>query len=248
MRKLVALATLLLLTSTAYAGISVGNKSNTTGISQENVTSQTWAHTVASGSNELVVICGINDDTDAVPSIGIDSITYNAVALTNRVELASAGGGTDPEIHMWTLDTPTLGTNNIIVTYAAGNTMKVASCHAIDFRGVDQASSQDVAAVSSADTSGGTVTQAITTTTDGAYIVSAVVCKLPGTAVVDASQTEIYETEVDGATNDIEVSSSYELKVTAGADTQSYTGFGADDSVIGVIALRPSNATRRMIS
>ena len=249
MRRIVLLVTLMFAWQTfAFSAITVGNKSNTTGVSQEAVTSQTWSHTVAVASNELCVMCGITDDTDASPSIGIDSITYNSVALTKRVEINSVSGGTDPETHIWTLDGPSTGANNIVVSYASGNTMKVAMCHAIDFGGVDQGTSQDTAAVSSADAGGGTVTQAIVTATNGAMIVSATHCKVVGTAVVDASQTEIYETEVDGVTNDGELSSSYESKVTAGSDTQSFTGFGADDATIGVIALRPSTTAIKTVN
>lgn len=243
MKRLLLIAVFLAVSSEVFAAISVGNTSNTTGISQEAVTSQTWSHTVAATSNELVVVCGITDDTDvdATDDIGIDSITYNTTeTLTKRAQQSSVSGGTDPEIHIWTRDAPSTGAHNIVVSYKSGNTMKVASCHAIDFGGVDQTTSQDVAAVTAADVGGGTVAQSITTATNGAMIVSAVTCKTVGTAVVDGTQTQIYETEVDGATNDIEVSSSYELKAAAGADTQSFTGFGADDATIASIALRPA--------
>jgi len=109
---------------TAYASIAVENNSEGTG---NNVTSITFAHTIAGTNPILIVHCataGGNGDH-------LTGITYNgdAMALQEKV-LDSA----DYYSYMYALKNPDTGTNNIVVSLSAGDYPR---CVAESYTGAD---------------------------------------------------------------------------------------------------------------
>lgn len=67
------------------------------------------SHT-CTGSNRLLLV-GIQCQSDA-----ITGVTYNAVAMTQTVKIAAAGGGS--EVYLYSLIAPSTGTNTIAISYA----------------------------------------------------------------------------------------------------------------------------------
>ena len=90
------------------------------------VTSLTWSHTVASGSNRALFVTLAIDGLGA----GVNSVTYGGVALT---QVGRTTGNHAVEI--WRLVNPTVGTGNIVVSLGATTDIKGG---AVTYNGVDQ--------------------------------------------------------------------------------------------------------------
>ena len=90
------------------------------------VTSRTWAHTVGSGSNRLLLV-GL-----ALRSVNVSSVTYAGTAMTL---VGSKLNGTDVGTYLYHLINPPVGTANVVVTIPAANPL---STGATSWTGVHQ--------------------------------------------------------------------------------------------------------------
>jgi hypothetical protein len=118
----------LVLIAPLYGAISVNGTGTTTG--GTNVSSLTWSHTVAAGTNRLLVVSVGHYFT--FPTVGtISSITFGGVALTQKAKVSVVGDADTHEI--WTLASPAVSTANIVVTFSA--TQENAIAGAIAFTG-----------------------------------------------------------------------------------------------------------------
>ena len=107
--------------STPASGVIVGSTSYEEAVG--NALSLTWSHTVAAGSNRLLVV--------EVSSLSdVSSITYGGVSLT---ELGSASRSS--YVNFWYLKEPTVGTANVVVTLTGSNRMVAG---ATNYTNVDQ--------------------------------------------------------------------------------------------------------------
>lgn len=109
--KHLSLAVMVLLAVNGYGAISLNSVSSTNG----DASSFTFSHTVAAGSNRMMMFGGAVKTSSASE---ITSVTYGGVGLTNlgldRNEFGNMTGS------VWYLANPTVGTANIIVTLTTG--------------------------------------------------------------------------------------------------------------------------------
>ena len=126
------LAIAVLLTFVARAAIVVGSHSG----AQGNLSQLSWSHTVASGSNRLLIVAVTQQNPDVNR---VRDVSYNSVALTQITP--SWLNGTQNEVTMWYLVAPAVGTASVVVSIRDGsNTLKAekAIARAVNFTGVDQ--------------------------------------------------------------------------------------------------------------
>ncbi len=136
-----------------------------------NATSLTWSHTVASGTDRLLVVELAIDGLGA----GVSSVTYGGVAMTQ------IGRGTgNHAVEIWGLVNPTVGTANIVVSF--GGTTAAAG-GATSFNGVNQS------------TPFGTFVSATGTGTAA----SVTVASATGDLVIDAQYWKLNTANVNGA-------------------------------------------------
>lgn len=103
--------------------IAIGNTSSGNG---ENVSNITISHTIATGSDRLLLVAVTNDG--GAPS----SVEYGGVAMT-LLEYYEYGGAT----RVYYLKNPTVGTANIVVSWS-GSSYYYPAVFCADFTGVDQ--------------------------------------------------------------------------------------------------------------
>src|SRR5439155_296465 len=76
----------------------------------------TWSHTVAAGSNRLLIVGVSTGDIIATH----DSVTYNTAPMTKITEVT----GASDRVSIWKLVNPATGTNSVVVTLSAAATVK----------------------------------------------------------------------------------------------------------------------------
>lgn len=123
-----------------------------------------WNHTVASGSDRVLVVV-LQIWTGGGTPATATSVTYNGVAMT----LAKRQSGTDRSVEIWVLANPDTGTHQISATLSANS---YGSGGAVSYQGVDQSTPVNT-------TGGGAGTsqnssQSITTSVNGCEIISGV--------------------------------------------------------------------------
>lgn len=94
-----------------------------------------WTHTVASGSNILIVTagaaCAVSGQT------GVLSATYNGVAMTKKIEKASSSSGYWFNAAIFYLLNPPAGAHTVVVTTNFAPQFAEGSAGAIDLAGAD---------------------------------------------------------------------------------------------------------------
>lgn len=225
--------------------ITIGNTSNNAG--EQNKLTTTISHTPSSGSNSillaLIAICHDKDDPVPGASMGVSSITFNTTEVFTKLRAdPGSSGGTEPDSEIWYLVNPTATTANVVLTYVQTQFTVDVSC--IDFLGVDQASPFEANAGKN-QTGGTSMSNTITTLSANAYIISVIASKVNDAIAKDASQTTIFANNQSnvGAGANLASHSTYELKATAGSDTQSFTSIGDDDAALSICVLKPQADT-----
>src|SRR2546427_236510 len=82
--------------------------------------SLTWSHTVAAGSNRLLIV-GISTTDSTCCTTTHDSVTYNTVQTMTKI--SEVTGGSD-KVSIWKLVDPATGANNVVVTLSAPTNVK----------------------------------------------------------------------------------------------------------------------------
>lgn len=196
--------------------------------------SASFAHTCSGSDRGLVVILSFeryNQDPDC------DSITYNGVSLTRRVNVDFNLGGVYFRHQIWTLENPASGSNTVVVTYD-GNVNPDAIC-VLSYTGVRQAGM--TGATQSATGNGNNPTLSITTLYSNSLVVGG--CAVQGgdsdPFSPGAGQTE--RTDGDTGTSadlDFGYSDSDEPASSPGAVTHDYTASVSDYWIIAAIEVR----------
>jgi len=106
-----------------YAAITFDAVTN--GNFSSNVSSITFSHTAAAGSNMVLVV--FSTQINANPS----SATYNAVSMINQITTS------DNDLAGYYLIAPATGANNVVISYSGAGTF-CAGWNAISYSGVDQ--------------------------------------------------------------------------------------------------------------
>ena len=149
-----------------------------------NVSSLSFSHTVAAGSNlGLITNPGSADATDA--DRVVSSVTYNSIAMTN--EAFGNDDARNVSASQWSLINPSTGANTVAITWAGS--LSAANGGALSFTGLNQTDMVEATSTQSAATLYGTST--VVTVTDNAWITAAITTN--ANTSVDTG-TERYET------------------------------------------------------
>jgi len=188
---------------------------------------------VASGDNRVIIVT-VADEASPNPVTSVDINGGTAQGIFLGSEQAPSGGNTQ-NVEMWMfLETDIIdGTNTITVNF--GSSVTGAGISLMSYSGVKQQLPE--AQGSNSVLEGTVVTVEITTLTDGSLIVS----------VVGNGKTNLYsfhgvdQTELQNfATTSAAYAVTYEIKETAGLDTQSHTTFSTTNrQAVLVIVLAP---------
>ena len=209
----------------------------TAAIDMTSVLSLTWSHTVAAGSNKLLVVM-LHTLVDG--NVGASGVTFNGDAMTELRDEVAVSGGRDSGAEVWYLINPDVATGDIVVTL--NTTMHVASATAVDFTGVDQSTPFE-ANEGSVDAGGDTVTDDITTLTDGALVIQCMSGVQAAAGVTqDSGQTEWTDNDTAGATDTLTWCDAYESIATAGLNSFATSGWAADDVCIILGAIKPASS------
>lgn len=208
-------------TDTGIAPLTVQRDGATTTATAQSTTSITFSHTVNTQSNQiLVVTSGIEDDG----TTAISSVTYNGVSLSSAVNTTNS----NRRAEIWYLLNPSVGTANVVITYAATVTDIVAGATNI-YNAAQQAPTQ-----TDTDTDDVNRTESIfTPTTDYSAVIEVVV---NGTATNNldpqSSQTELYDLNSTNAR-----SGAYYSTIEENVSTTLYVGATTIDNQAHVAAV-----------
>lgn len=131
---------LLGVVATVQGAISFDAQSSTSAVA--NATSVTWAHTVGTGANRMLVV-GVT--TEGSSDRTVTGVTWGAQALTQGVGSRAVTTTTFSAVDLWYLAAPAVGTNNITVTFS-GSVSNGTVCGAVSLFGVAQSAPSAVAA------------------------------------------------------------------------------------------------------
>jgi hypothetical protein len=184
-----------------------------------------WAHTVGSGTNRLLVVpIGVEEDS---ANGDVTSVTYNSVALTKAVENFVENF---QNTEIWYLLNPPEGSANVEVT--TNGTPGDINAGAISVFGAAQSAPEATASQDDAGADWTTIQTNITTLTDGAWVFDVVGSGQPRTFTADAGQTERFD-ETGGSDG---AAGSTEEVPTAGAATLGWTVDGTSNRLSHVLA------------
>lgn len=229
MRKLLlTLLFLLALSRTASAAITLGNISNSDGVSGSSTTITFAATVQATG-----FLCVVTLSRDLV----VDSVTFNGDALTKRVEQI---GSNDLVAAIWTITTPDVGTFNVVINNTGAATYMAGV--AVEFLGVDTTSPVD--ATDSEETTGANPAfVGFSTVTDGAAVIDGVATNSlasPITMNAETNRVQRANFLADDQGRYVGVSTII-TKTTAGTITGGW-GIDSNNSAYVGLALKPATA------
>lgn len=159
----------------------------------------TFSHTVGDFNSRILVVGAQAEATPAnEANCTVNSITYNAVPLTEIDEIKLTGGGANYQcVGLWYLLTPDTGTHDVVITW--GGNLEDRHGGAISLYNAAQQPPEASAKSSAAPVV--TISTSITTVTDGAWVVDAVGSGNPGAGftTLEPGQTEHYENGADSS-------------------------------------------------
>ncbi len=127
--SLLAVAALLAgLMRDAAGAIVLGSSAGTQGVG---VSSLTWSHTIAAGSNRLLIVRVANINA----GVSVSSVSYGGVALTELQTATSGGGPSNVRSSVWYRLAPAVGTANVVVSLSGSTRVQGYST---DLTGVSQ--------------------------------------------------------------------------------------------------------------
>jgi hypothetical protein len=113
----------------ATISVTAGNVSSTSGA---NVSTLSWGHSVAAGSNRLLVV---TVSKRAFSGAEVGTITFGGVALT-KLGAVQQGSGNFPRVEIWYLVAPAAGSGMLVLTLAGSSDWIEAG--GVDFANVSQ--------------------------------------------------------------------------------------------------------------
>lgn len=196
------------------------------------------AHSSFANSVTFALDCGSAVDRGVVVFVSnrntseITGITYAGDALT--LEADSLNNGVAGHV-IYARPAADSGSNNVVVS---NSNFRLHTAYATCLAGTDQT---DI--VEASETTGGfgdTISDSITSLTDGAWLMSGVNRQGAGGFTPDAGETELYdEDNSDGSLGQTAVS--YFEKATAGAETIGWTLSSGDNAQMALIAVKPAS-------
>ena len=163
--------------------LSIVQDATTSAATTTGSTSLTWSHTVASGSERLLIVSVAisGDDTD------ITSVTYGGQALT-LLETASQNGGGGVKTQLWYLLAPAEGTADVVIQ-TGQNTAIVGG--ATTFFGVDQ--DQPFGATATAGDHGDSIYGVDVSSAAGEVVIDSVAVRARANLAADSPQVELLD-------------------------------------------------------
>lgn len=232
--------------------MAITHNSTSESAATSGVSSLTWSHTVASGS-DIVMVVGTAARDATAGDRPVTSVVFNtSESLTKTREDVS--GDNVATTGSWRRASPTVTTANIVVTFTGTvDTLAYAAAEVVN--GADTANPIDAQNGATGNTSGA-ITVSLTTVTDGAWGIDMVFSSgndsgsgnPPSNLTVDASQTQRQHSGAAGPSNDFGGMSTEE-KATAGTLVMSWTAFWAsgDRWVTSAVAIKPVTAAGSLI-
>ncbi|MBS0495873.1 MAG: tandem-95 repeat protein, partial [Proteobacteria bacterium] len=210
--------------------ISTGNTSSAVSASA-GASSLTWSHTVASGSEGMLMV-----NVAVKGTSGATTVTYGGVSLT-RLGTITNGSGVKQTSELWYLKAPTAGTANVVVTLPASN--QAVAAGSTNFFGVDQTT--PFGTYVSATGTGGTPTVTVASAL-GDIVIDAAGQHARSSVTPGTGQTQLWEQRSGTSASDISGASS--TKPGAASVTMSWTSTGTGNAewATGAVALKASLA------
>ena len=181
-----------------------------------NVSTLSWSHTIGGGSNRKLIV-GVAVEEDVLGDEPVTGITYNGVPLT-FAQAVTAGPGFLTRAEVWYMDEanlPASGTYTIQVSTTGAVRELIAG--AITIAGAQSGAPEATATNTNFDNA--TITTAITTLTNGAWLIDVASSGDAGSFTSGAGQTKRWEASASSATG---ASSTIEV-ATAGASSMAQT-------------------------
>jgi hypothetical protein len=217
--------------SSVVTGSAQGAGGSSTG--GAGVSSLSWSHTVASGSNRVLVV-GVAAEYSSSSSCQASSVTYGGTALT-RIGQAVAGTSIYQCASLWYLVAPAVGTASVSVSFGAA--LDGATAGAVTLFGIKQAAPD--ASNTSFSNSGATSTS-VTTAAANSTVVDVFGSGQPlGDLAPGSGQTGQWSQDA-GGTATSSGGSSTETVASAGSATLSWTQTGINRSAQVVAAFGPA--------
>lgn len=207
----------------------------------DGASSITISHTVASGSNRLLVVKSHVECNGTPANRPVTGITYNGDALTfaNEISLTTSGSE-DDTVEIWYMVAPDEGTFNVVTTWTG--TVEGCVVGVENYTGVKQTSPVDATAdAANAATPGPANVNIVTTVADCMLISAAHDISSGGTLTVNSGQTQTYNVQNAGQ---LKAAGAYELVTTATTYNESWTTTsGNRDWLVNVVAFKPAVAS-----
>lgn len=230
---------LIILVALAPYGVPVIPEFDNVTVGQnDGASSITVNHTVYPRPNRLLVV-KVYSEANANPgNRPVTGITFNGDALTKAdQEQLTSPGGEDDETEIWYLVNPDIGAYDAIVTFTGaveGCVVAVESYYNLASTG------QPNAVASTSNTSSGPAEVGLTTTVNGALLVSASqTMSSSGTLAPASGQNLTHYTQNAGQ---LRAAGGYEVVGNAGSYTDSWTLGGTEDWLIVIAAFVPYGA------
>jgi hypothetical protein len=171
--------------SRASGAISFDNASSTS--SSTDGTTLSWSHTIGAADTNRILIVGVGAEDASTSDLVINSVKFNGVNMIfvsgSSVTVGSSTFRKTEQYYLLDSGLPSAGTYTVAVTYAGNVSNKNAG--AISLTGVAQTAREAVAINSN--TEQNTISTNITTLTDGAWVVDAIVSGNAGTFIPTGS-------------------------------------------------------------
>lgn len=201
-------------------------------------TTNSWAHTVAPGGVDRLLVVGVSMNIRNNPFIQVTGVTYGG---QNLVRELSERRGIDVRTEIWYLVDPPTGAANIVLTLSAAPNRLAAG--AVSFTGVDQTTPIEASATAQGGNS--TPSVAVTTLTNGAWLVDSLAVRRNVVAAPSAAQTALWNFASGNGGNGVQGAGSFRGPLTpAGPYTMSWTLNNNRSWALGAIAIRPAGSVK----
>ena len=198
-------------------------------------TTFTWAHTVGSGTNGILIV-GVSNRRSNRTVVGV---TYAGMSF-QRVGFQNSGASTS-RMEMWYLLSPPAGTSNVVVTLS-GSTAAVAG--AVSFFGVDQ--TVPLGAFSSTAGTAANVSLLVPSASNE-IVVDVIAAPGPGLSLTEGPGQTVQWVGATGTTGN-EVLGGSSSTTGAATVSLSWTLGASVDWGIGAVSLKPANSPNLVLT
>ena len=223
--------------------ITYDSSNLTTYADTSNPSSVSFSHTVASGTdNVLVVVVSAMKYQTGSNVFDVGTVTYNGTSLTNATEVDGYTTNRNYATSIWYLANPDTGSHTLAVNMAGSETVNEWVVGAMNFSGVDQTTVIRATASNTGDTT--PLTATLTTTANNSVIVGGATNRGDfGTLAIDIG-TEAYSVN-SGDTSDTGANGAggYISAPTAGSNSFTVSSTNSVNTVAGVELLASVTGT-----